>query len=79
MLFRIATVLLESRTYWIGGTSRMQCPKVPNVTLEWRMSVLFVSMTLRMERSPTTGAEIVVTRRRMAAMRREITPTLVRC
>jgi len=36
-------------------------------------------MTLRMGRSPTTGAEMVVTRRRIAEVRRKITPTLVHC
>ena len=41
------------------------------------MSVLLVSMTFRIERSPITGAEIVVTRRRMEAMKRKVTPTLV--
>jgi hypothetical protein len=33
-------------------------------------------MTLRMAMSPITGAEIVVTRRRMADMRMNHTPTL---
>lgn len=55
----------------------MQWPNVPNVTLELRMSVLLVSVTLRMAMSPMTGAEMVVTRRRMAAMKRKMTPTLI--
>lgn len=60
----------------MGGTSSTQWPNVPKMTLEWRMSVLFVSMTLRMAMSLSTGAEMVVTRRRMAAMKRKVTPTL---
>jgi hypothetical protein len=40
------------------------------------MSLWFVSMTLRMAMSPMTGAEMVVTRRRMAAIKRKLTPTL---
>jgi hypothetical protein len=54
----------------------MQCPKAPNVTDELRMSVKFVSMTLRMAMSPMTGDEMVVTRRRMDAMKMKTTPTL---
>jgi hypothetical protein len=54
----------------------MQCPKAPNVTEELRMSVKFVSMTLRMAMSPMTGDEMVVTRRRMDAMKMKTTPTL---
>jgi hypothetical protein len=54
----------------------MQCPKAPNVTEELRMSVKFVSMTLRMAMSPTTGDEMVVTRRRMDAMKMKATPIL---
>ena len=54
----------------------MQCPNVPNVTLELRMSVLFDSITLRIAMSPITGAEIVVTSRRIEAMKRKVTPSL---
>jgi len=54
----------------------MQCPKAPNVTEELRKSVKFVSMTLRMAMSPMTGAEMVVTRRRMDAMKMKATPIL---
>ena len=54
----------------------MQCPKAPNVTDELRMSVKFVSMTLRMAMSPMTGDEMVVTRRRMDAMKMKATPIL---
>ena len=61
----------------MGGTSRMQCPKAPNVTDELRMSVKFVSMTLRMAMSPMTGDEMVVTRRRMDAMKMKATPILI--
>jgi hypothetical protein len=52
----------------------MQWPKVPKVTEEWRISVLFVSITLRMPMSPMTGDEIEVTRRRIAAMKMNDTP-----
>lgn len=41
------------------------------------MSDLLVSMTFRIAMSPITGAEIVVTRRRIEAMKRKVTPTLV--
>lgn len=54
----------------------MQWPKVPKVTEELRMSVWLVSITFRMAMSLTTGAEMVVTRRRMEAMKRKVTPTL---
>jgi len=49
---------------------------VPKTTEELRISVLLVRVTLRMEISRMTGAEMVVTRRRMEAMRRRRTPTL---
>ena len=68
----------ERSTHVIGGTSRMQCPKVPKITDEFRMSVLFVSITLRIAISLSTGAEMVVTRSRIEAMRRNTTPTLSR-
>jgi hypothetical protein len=61
-------------TYWTGATSRMQCPKVPKVTEEWRMSDLLVSVTFRMAISPTTGAEIVVIRSRIAATKSRKVP-----
>jgi hypothetical protein len=51
-----------------GGTSRTQRPKVPKVMAELRISVLFVSVTLRMAISPMTGDEIEVMSRRLAAM-----------
>ena len=41
------------------------------------MSVKFVSMTLRMPMSPMTGDEMVVTRRRMDAMKMKATPVLI--
>ena len=41
------------------------------------MSVKLVSMTLRMPMSPMTGDEMVVTRRRMAAMKMKDTPILI--
>ncbi len=41
------------------------------------MSDLLDSMTFRIAMSPMTGEEIVVTRRRIEAMRRKVTPTLV--
>src|SRR5271168_4042483 len=63
-------------SYWTGGTSRMQWPKLPNVTEELRISVLLVSITLRMAISPMIGEEIVVIKRRMAAMNKRATPTL---
>lgn len=40
------------------------------------MSVLFVSMTLRIAMSLSTGAEMVVMSRRMEARRRNVVPTL---
>jgi hypothetical protein len=40
------------------------------------MSVWFVSMTLRMAMSPMTGAEMVVTRRRIDARKMKTTPIL---
>jgi hypothetical protein len=61
----------------MGATSRTQWPKAPNVTDELRMSVKFVSMTLRMPMSPMTGDEMVVTRRRMDAMKMKATPVLI--
>lgn len=66
----------ERGTHCTGGTSRMQWPKVPKMTDEWRMSVWFVSITFRMAMSLMTGAEMVVMRRRMEAMKRNATPTL---
>jgi len=63
------------RTYWTGATSRMQWPKVPNVTEELRRSVLLVSVTFRMAMSFTTGAEIVVMRSRIAATKSRKVPT----
>ena len=41
------------------------------------MSDLLESMTFKIAMSPITGAEIVVTRRRIEAMKRKVTPTLV--
>ena len=49
------------------------------MTDELRKSVKFVSMTLRMPMSPMTGDEMVVTRRRMDAMKMKATPTLFQC
>jgi len=66
----------KDHAHWMGGTSRTQCPKAPNVTEELRKSVKFVSMTLRMAMSPMTGDEMVVTRRRMDAMKMKTTPIL---
>lgn len=43
------------------------------------MCVWFLRSTLRMAMSPMTGALIVVIRRRMAAMKKKATPTLVHC
>lgn len=51
---------------------------VPKTTDEWRMSVEFVRVTFRIAMSLTTGAEMVVMRRRMEAMRMKRTPTLSR-
>lgn len=59
----------------MGGTSRMQWPKVPKMTEELRMLVLLVSITLRIAMSLMTGAEMVVTRRRMEAAKRRKVPT----
>ncbi len=53
----------------------MQWPKVPNVTEELRISVLLVSMTFKMAMSPITGAEMVVTRSRIAAAKSRKVPT----
>jgi len=52
----------------------MQCPNVPNVTEELRISVLFVSITFKIAISPMTGAEMVVIRRRMADAKRRKVP-----
>jgi hypothetical protein len=57
-----------------GATSRTQCPNVPNVTEECRMWVWFVSITFKMAMSPITGAEIVVTRSRIAEKRIRMVP-----
>lgn len=53
----------------------MQWPKVPKMTEELRMLVLLVSITLRIAMSLMTGAEMVVTRRRMEAAKRRKVPT----
>jgi hypothetical protein len=47
---------------------------VPNVTEELRMSVKLVSITFRIAKSPTTGAVMVVMRRRMVAAKRRKVP-----
>jgi hypothetical protein len=52
----------------------MQWPKVPKVTDEWRMSELLVSITFKIAISCTTGAEMVVIRRRMLAANRRKVP-----
>ena len=66
----------KKETYVTGGTSSIQCPNVPKITDEFRISVLFVSMTLRIAMSLSTGAEMVVMSRRMEARRRNVVPTL---
>jgi len=53
----------------------MQWPKVPNVTEELRMSVLLVSITFKIAMSPTTGAEMVVMRIRIADTNSRKVPT----
>ena len=40
------------------------------------MSDLLESMTFRIAMSPMTGEDIVVTKRRIEAMKRKVTPTL---
>jgi len=58
----------------MGGTSRIQCPNVPKITEEGRMSVWFVRSTFKIAMSLMTGALMVVTRRRMAATSRKRVP-----
>ena len=55
-------------------TSRTQYPKVPKVTEELRWVVALVRVTLKMEMSLTTGAEIVVMSSRMAEIKRRRVP-----
>jgi hypothetical protein len=75
MLALCFAIEMARKTHVIGGTSRMQCPKVPKLTEELRMSVKLVSITFRIGRSVMTGAVMVVTRRRMAAAKRRKVPT----
>lgn len=76
MLWECQKLQVIEGTYWTGGTSRMQCPKVPKVTAELRICVWLVSMTFRIAMSGITGAEIVVMRSSMDATKRKRTPTL---
>jgi len=56
-------------------TSRTQYPKVPKVTEELRWVEELVRVTLKIEMSLTTGAEMVVMRRRTAEIKRRRVPT----
>jgi ribosomal protein L28 len=58
-----------------GATSSTQWPNVPKVTAEFRKSLEFVSVTFNMAKSLTTGAVIVVMRRRTAAPKMKKVPT----
>lgn len=62
-------------TYLAGATSSTQCPKVPKVTLECRMSLLLVSITFMIGISWMTGAEMVVINSKIAAAKRRKVPT----
>jgi len=57
------------------AASRTQYPKVPKVTEECLLvDVLLVSVTFKSDMSLTTGAEIVVIRRSIAAAKRRKVP-----